>query len=189
MFPHPQALRILIQIRKQPIRTLHQPLTPHWVARSPQQVVISQPPLRNCNRVVLQTNPSVVIQHRNTVRVVMPRIIRLRRERHVIFAKLISPQITIDFRPLMPKRQLALARQQIRTKDSPVVLQSIAQIPTRHSEASMSYPSTAIVVNARIFVELLPVGRNALPYWKSLNDHRSLFHDCKPSHAEPLELP
>jgi len=58
---------------------------------------------------------------------VMPRVIGLRRKRHVVLAKLVRSQIAIDFRRLMPKCELALAGQQVGTGYAAVVLNTLGE--------------------------------------------------------------
>ena len=51
------------------------------------QVVVAQSPLRNRNRVVLQSDFAAVVKQRNAGRIVRPSVIRFLGKQHVVFAE------------------------------------------------------------------------------------------------------
>ena len=139
VFPNPNALGVLIEIGQQPVGTTDQLFPPCWVARTPEQVVIPKPPLCDGDRIVLEADLSAIVEHGDTVGVIMSRVVGFFRERHIIFVELIGPQVAIEGGRLVPKRELALAGEQVSAEDSLVVAQSVGQGHSGDRIAQSSY--------------------------------------------------
>src|SRR5580704_19597760 len=109
----------------QPVAGGQELLPALWFLRTAIKVMVAQSPLRDGDRVILQTNFSVVVQHGNTGSVVDPVVVRFLGKQHVVFAEFGHGRRGIELRRVVPKSQLAFARQQVGVKDSPVVVQAV----------------------------------------------------------------
>src|SRR5271168_3215325 len=88
MVPDPQPVSVLFQIGGKPIGGFESLLPTAFIGCLAKQVVVREAPLRNRDRVVLQANRAVIIEHGDTSAVVMPSIVRLLAKEHVIGTKL-----------------------------------------------------------------------------------------------------
>src|SRR5262249_35255181 len=127
-------------------------------------VVISQSPLSDRDRVILQPDLAVIVEHGNSRAVVVPSIVSLLQKWHVIFAKFSGRCIGIYFRTVVPKSELALARNEICAGNASIVIPPAHGWIKLHKLVSRSAPFTATVLNARIPLVFFPSGRKMLPY-------------------------
>src|SRR5437764_4992335 len=109
MVPYPTAGAILFHMRAEPVARGQEFFLALFLVRSQKKIVISQTPLRDCNRIVLKADVSVVIQQRNTCGIALPRIVGLLKKWHVIFAEFVDLSIGVDLRHIVPEGELALA--------------------------------------------------------------------------------
>src|SRR5580692_12569794 len=89
-----------------------------------EEVVVAQTPLRNRDRVVLQADFAVVVEHRNTGRIVMSWIVRFLGKQHVVFAKLMDACTRIHLSRFVPKSKVTVSRNKVGAEDAPVILQA-----------------------------------------------------------------
>src|SRR5258708_10019433 len=106
--PYPNARCILLKMSANPIAGCEKFLPALFVPRAAKRVVVAQSPLGDRNRVVLQPDLAAVIEHRNTLGVAVSGIVRLSGKGHVVFAKFTAGCIGINFRHLIPERELAV---------------------------------------------------------------------------------
>src|ERR1035438_1239651 len=118
MVPHPQPVSILLQVGGKPIGGRKSLLPTNFVTALAETVVIREPPLRNCNRVVLQADGSVVVEHGNASAIVVPGVVRFLAKQHVILAKPAGSGARIDLGHLVPERQLASSGAEIGAEDT-----------------------------------------------------------------------
>src|SRR5207245_1610423 len=119
--PHPDPKGVLLQAGAEPVARSEELFLALFLAPAAKQVVIPQAPLSDGNRVVLQADLSVVIQQRNTSRIVGATIIGLLEERHVVFAKFCDGCAGIHLRLIVPEGKLAFAWDEVGTAYTPVV--------------------------------------------------------------------
>ena len=108
----------------QPVACREKSLSSFFTLSVAEEVVVPQTPLRNRDRVVLQADFAVVVEHWNTGRIVMSRIVRFLGKQHVVFAKLMDARARIHPRRLVPKSKVALSRNKVGAEDAPVILQA-----------------------------------------------------------------
>src|SRR5579863_8008732 len=87
-----------------------------------EEVVVAQSPLRNRDRVVLQANRAVVVEQRNSQRIILTGIIRFLGEQHVVLPEPMNACARVGSRCVVPEGELALSRKQISTEDASIVL-------------------------------------------------------------------
>ena len=109
MIPYPEAGRILLEMIAQPDRGFKEFIFAGGICAPARQIVISQSPLCDCNRVVLQSDAAAVIEHGDAICVVVTGIICLRFEAHVVLAQFAYSRVRVFLRDLVPERQLAFA--------------------------------------------------------------------------------
>ena len=108
----------------QPVARREKSLSSFFTLSLAEEVVVAQTPLRNRDRVVLQADFAVVVEHWNTGRIVMPRIVRFLGKQHVVFAKLMDGRARIYPRRLVPKSKVTVSRNKVGAEDAPVILQA-----------------------------------------------------------------
>ena len=152
MVPNPKPVRIPFQVGGKPIGSFESSLPARVVTRFAEPVVVREPPLRNRDRVVLQANHSVIVEHGNAASIVVTSVVRLLAKQHVVFAELAGAGARIDLRHFMPERQLASSRAKVGAKDTPVIMPTRGQAhadSTSQSVVTRSSGSTAMVEAAR----------------------------------------
>ena len=152
MAPNRKPVSILFQVGGKPIGSFESFLPASAVTGLAETVVVREPPLCNRNRVVLQADHSVIVEHGNAGSIVVPGIFRLLTKHHVVLAKPISGGARIDLRRLMPERQLASSRSKVGAGDTTVVMPTRGQAhddSTSQRVVTKSSGSTAMVVAAR----------------------------------------
>ena len=127
MVPDPKPVSILFQVGGEPIGSFEGLLPARLVTCLAETVVVREAPLRDRDRVVLQANHSVVVEHGNAGGVVVPGVIRLLAKQHVVLAKPAGGGARIDLRRFMPERQLASSRTEIGAEDTPIVMPTRGQ--------------------------------------------------------------
>ncbi len=96
------------------------------ISRVAIEIEVAESPLRDRNRVVLQADAAVVVQHGNASGIVVAAIVRLFREEHVILAKFAGRRVEVRLRRFVPESEMAfLPRHQVRIENAPVVMQAI----------------------------------------------------------------
>ncbi|OLE57861.1 MAG: hypothetical protein AUG13_01815 [Chloroflexi bacterium 13_1_20CM_2_59_7] len=108
------------------------------------------------NRVVLQANPTVVIQQRYASRIAGSVIISLLGERHVVFAEFTDGGVRVHLRQIVPEAELACARDQVGTEDAPVIIQTARK---RHIELGLNLVFRTIT-RATGVIRLIPRPRS-----------------------------
>src|SRR5580704_4171215 len=97
----------------QPVASGEESLSSFFILGLAENAVVAQAPLRNSDRVVLQADLAVVVEHRNTGRIVMSRIVSFLGKQHVVFAQLMDARARIRLRRVVPKSEVALSRDKI----------------------------------------------------------------------------
>ncbi len=77
MIPDGEALRVLLEVSAEPIGDYEEFSAALRIGSAPIQVVVSQPVLRDGNRVVLQADLAMIVELRNASGVVEALIVRL----------------------------------------------------------------------------------------------------------------
>src|SRR5207245_9834651 len=83
-----------------------------------EKVVISEPPLRDSNRVVLQADAAAVIEHRNASGVMRPGVIGLLEKWHVVFAECASGGVRSYLGNIVPEIQMPTIGEQIGSEEA-----------------------------------------------------------------------
>src|SRR5580700_862972 len=91
----------------QPIAGRYEFLLSLLTLLSAKKVVIAQPPLRNRDRVVLQTDSSAIVKLRNSRRIVRSSVISFLSKQHVVFAEPVKTNRRVYSGRLMPKTEMA----------------------------------------------------------------------------------
>ena len=152
MVPNPKPVSILLQVGGKAIGSFESFLPTSFVSGFAETVAVREPPLRNRDRVVLQANRSVVVEHGNAGSIVVTGVVRLFAKQHVVLAKPGGAGARIDLRHFMPERQLASPRTKVRAEDTPVVMPTRGRAhadSTSQSVVTRSPDFTAMVVAAR----------------------------------------
>src|ERR1700704_449324 len=97
MIPHPESVRVLFEVRAQPVSSFKSFLPAALVACFAEAVIVRQAPLRNRDRVVLQTDGTAIVEHRDAAGVVLSAIIGLFSKPHVVLAEASDIGPRIDF--------------------------------------------------------------------------------------------
>src|ERR1700758_2780351 len=90
-------------------------------------VVMAQTPLRNSNRVVLQTDFAVIVEQGNAGGIMRAVIVGLFRKQHVISADCVRAGVWIELRCFVPKAQMAVTGAKVCTKNPLIVMESLFQ--------------------------------------------------------------
>ena len=122
--PDCESLRILLEVRDQPVGAYEEFLAARWIGAAAKEVVICQAILRDGNGVVLQADLAVVVELRNAGRIVMPLIVRLLGEQHVVLAEVAAVCMRIRCGSFVPEGQLALATEKVGTEDAAVIIET-----------------------------------------------------------------
>jgi hypothetical protein len=122
--PHRDAMRVGFKMPAEPLggETKVPPI--FLFTSSAKEVVVSESPLRDGNRVVLRSDGPMVIQHRNAVLVAGANISGLLTERHVVLAQRMGWGILVDFSRVVPETKLTCAGQQVSASNAAIILQS-----------------------------------------------------------------
>src|SRR5581483_2709044 len=107
----------------QPVRRREKFLFSSGVVGSAEQVVITESPLCYRNRVVLTSDPAVIIQHRDPTRVIRSGILSLLCKRHVVLADFAARRVRVHHGTVVPKTQLAIAAEEVRSNNSAIVME------------------------------------------------------------------
>src|ERR1035437_11155630 len=102
----------------QPVRNTQELSLAFQVTALSIEIEIAQPILRDRDRIMLPTNHAAIIEQRNSIAIERPRIVGLGREGHVVLAQYARGRISIHFRSLMPKSQLAGTAAEVSLADS-----------------------------------------------------------------------
>src|SRR5436309_12495308 len=86
-----------------------------------EKVVISEPPLRDSNRVVLHADAAAVIEHRNASGVMRPGVIGLLEKWHIVFAECASGGVRIYLGNIVPEIQMTIFGEQIGSEYAPIL--------------------------------------------------------------------
>src|ERR1700690_652943 len=169
MVPDPEAMRILFEVGRKPVRGADSFLKALIIGILSKAIVVRESPLRDGYRVVLQADRAAIVEHGNSVSVVRTGVVGLFAKRHVIRAELpinllrSDARTRIDFRHLVPESKLAASGAEIRGQNAAIVLQTLGgthaesglcmavpgELSTSQIVVTMSSCSTAIVVAAR----------------------------------------
>jgi hypothetical protein len=128
------------------------------------KIVVAQPPLCDCDGVVLQANFAVVIEHWDAGGVVMPEIVRLLGKQHVVGAKLMNACSRIFLRGLVPESKVTFPRTKVSAEDAPIILQAahpwtLARGKRVTDDAADSSPNRSDAPDARFEVTVLDRNR------------------------------
>src|SRR6266576_2314511 len=121
MVPDPHALTILFHVGNQPVTGGEKFLAAGLFLVTREEIVVPQPVLSYGDRVVLQTDRAVIVESGNALCVVVTGEICFGREPHVVLTQLVCLRVGIQFGYFMPEGQMALAGQQVCTKNAPIV--------------------------------------------------------------------
>lgn len=113
-----------------------------------EKVVISEPPLRDSNRVVLQADAAAVIEHRNASGVMRPGVIGLLEKWHVVFAECASGGVRIYLGNIVPEIQMTILGEQIGSEYAPIIVQ-----PVRSGQVQSDWNFCTIARGRRTSVE------------------------------------
>src|SRR5271169_3991396 len=109
MVPDREPLRVLLQMRTEPVGNDKEFSPTLWVRAAPVQVVVSQSILRDGDGVVLQADPAVIVELRNAGGIIEALIVGLLGEQHVVFAEFARGRIWILSGGFVPEGEVAFA--------------------------------------------------------------------------------
>ena len=87
MVPDREPLRVLLEVRAEPVGDDKEFSAAFWVRAAAEEIVVSQSVLRDGDGVVLQADLAVIVELRNAAGIVEALIVGLLGEQHVVFAE------------------------------------------------------------------------------------------------------
>lgn len=112
---------VLLEIGAEPVGDAEELFFSVGLAGTVPQVAVSQTVLSDGDRVILQTDMTVIVELGNAVRVVGSLIIRLFGEEHVVLAELTRARVMIFRGFFVPESEVTIAAEYIGTQDTTVI--------------------------------------------------------------------
>src|SRR5262249_3274863 len=124
MVPNPEAVRVALKIRGEPVRCTDCSLCAELISRAGELVVIRQAPLGDGDGVVLLSDGPAIAEQWNAGRVVWAVVVGLFTEEHEVFAAIgwCRERARVDCRRFVPESELAGAGAKVDGEDAMVVM-------------------------------------------------------------------